>query len=136
MPMLLILFLHCPRGAPQGGSEDVKRLILALEQYIIFNIAPELNFIKAVNAYASIGGSTINFYKIVNGVSIPRKSITCYVYVNNILVYQANSVISLSKIIYISVNRLFVNIRQGKLIHGKFTVSRQGPLMIILLLIL
>lgn len=97
-------------------GQDPTRFILALEQYIIFKINPQLNIIKAVNAYTSIGNKIIGFYKTVDDIKVNVSSVTCYVYVNNIIVYKAYSVISLSKVLCISVNRVFANIRQSKLI--------------------
>lgn len=104
---------------------DVKRLIIALEQHMIFLLAPKLNVIIAAHSVVATNHSEMaieDFNKMINAASL-----AIYVYVNNILVYQDISVPALSKVIGLSVNRLFVNMRQGTLVFGKFLISRQGP---------
>lgn len=76
---------------------------------------PQLNIIKAVNN-VSTTGNNINLYKKINGETIPYQSLLCYRYIDNILVYQANSITNLAKVLGLSIHRLSIKITENSLV--------------------
>lgn len=107
------------------SKEEQHRLALALEQYLIFKLRPKLNIVIAVRTITSRSFHEIEPSRREKlGLGIARRA---YVYKEGVLVYIAESIVRLSKVMNISKHRLFVHTKRQIPVFTEFVVSRVGP---------
>lgn len=103
---------------------NLGRMVVALEQYFIIQYKPVLNTIKVA------GGGWPTPLPITESQRVAmsaRNNIPCYVYIDNILIAQAESALQLSKITGASTSGIARSIKKGSSLYNKFTISRLSP---------
>ncbi len=109
----------------KDANIDLLRKIIILEQYLILTLKPSLNTVKVANTAPYTDHSELSpqkWNKMVTSMSQP-----IYIYLDDVLVFEAASAAVGARQLGIGVVSFFRNMKDGTKLFRRYTVSRIGP---------
>ena len=109
----------------KDASMTLLRKLIILEQYLILTLKPSLNIVKVAKTSPYTDNSDLypdKWNKMVTSMSQP-----IYLYLDGVLVFQADSAAVGARQLGIGVVSFFRNMKDGTKLFRRYTVSRIGP---------